>query len=245
MTVLLFIGIPLRSLRDISPRGRAPLSHVWTTGMRKPPRYLFVWLWVVLLLFLAGCATYKAQKIPLAQASGGLKNEVLLTVDSIEVRCVSLGKEEDCQTYFGVDSSADMLPVLVRIRNDTGNPLKVNLSSSYLITSSGARCRLLSLEESFGRARRGEGSVEAAAVAFGVTGVLVSGSQTAKANRSLEQDYHEKYFKPTLINTGGQGEGVLFFDVAGIEDVHVGSLTITLLDVSTNETRELRIELQE
>lgn len=206
-----------------------------------PIRFLSAVLAV--LLMVAGCASYEGKKMPAMAEAGGKEREVMARDGSLEVHAIPMLTKESAKPYLGINpASAGMVPVGFRVINNGASPVKVDLSRSYLASKSDERSPCLSLDEACSRARRSDAEVIGWGVAFGVVAMLASANNVSEVNRTLENDYQQKEFKPTLINTGATGEGVLFFDVPKERQPHIRSAVLTYLDIGSNESREIRID---
>lgn len=202
-----------------------------------------------LVLFMAaligGCASYQTKSLSSVPEHGAAMNEFIGASDSVEVRCTPMMDKEMAKSYLGIEpSKVEMVPVLFKVQNNGTSPIKVDISRTALILDGAADGPCLSLDDACNKARRGEGEVIGWGIAFGAVGAMASGNKVAEANRALESDYQKKAFKPTLINAGGKGEGVLFFDVPKDRQQLVRSVRLSYLDLSTSETREIHIGLQ-
>ncbi len=199
----------------------------------------------LILSLTGGCATYDTQKNISNSESNILGKEYFVTVGDIDFRCCSLAAKDTSQKYLGIDpASTGMVPLLLKVRNNGSNPVKVDLTRCFLANSQGSEIfKALALSDATERARRSDAAVVGATLAFGMIGGLISGSQTAQANRTLEQDYYDKYFKPTLINTGSEGQGVIFFDTPEEKQSLIRYLVITTIDIKTMDQNETRIQL--
>ncbi len=123
----------------------------------------------------------------------------------------------------------------MKIANWGNDPIKVDFSASSLVSDTGESFRHLSIDEAIEIARRGDAEVVGWTIAFGLIGALASGSNTASTNKSLEEDYHNKSFKPTLINTKSSGEGLVFFYVPADKLERVNTALIQLMNVTSQE----------
>lgn len=200
---------------------------------------------LVAAVFLTACASYKTEKIPDTLESGVARKESVITIDRVQLHSISLDGTEDRHKYLGLDSaSSNMVPLLLSVVNQGSDPLKVDLSRTFLASTAGENFKSLTLEESCDRARS-EGAVPilGATVLFGALGATASGAQVASTNRSLEEDYFQKYFRPTLIGAGSSGRGVLFFDVPADRRQRMLSLVVTLVDLGMGKTTQVRLDL--
>jgi hypothetical protein len=152
-------------------------------------------------------------------------------------------KEKDlAKSYVGIDpAKSSMIPVFMKIANSGDNPIKVDISGSSLITATGEPFQALSIDEAIEKAIRSDAEVVGWTIAFGLMGALVSGGNTASTNKSLEEDYHQKSFKPSLINTKSSGEGLVFFYVPVEKQALINAAMIQLLNPISNERRNVTV----
>jgi hypothetical protein len=199
----------------------------------------------LIICTIGGCATYETQKISSAPGSSTLSKESSASMGAVSFRCVSLADKDASRNYLGVDpSSTGMVPVFVKVQNNGDHPIKVDCAKCFLTASAGGETfRALTVNEACERARRSDAHVIAATFAFGMMGAIISGTHVAEVNRTLEQDYYDKSFKPTLLNSGAEGQGVIFFDALGEKQALLRSLVVTTIDVDTMEPRETQLDL--
>jgi hypothetical protein len=195
---------------------------------------------LTLLLLATGCASYETQKTPIAAQATGAEKEVVASNHLLEVRAVPMLEQEVAKPYLGIDpASTGLAPILFRIRNAGAGPVKIDLPLSYLSSRSDEKSPCLSIDEACRRALRSDAEVVGWTFGFGIVGGLASMSKVAEANRALESDYQKKQFKPTLINSGGSGEGVVFFDVPKEKQPHIRSVVIAYQDLGSNQAGEI------
>ena len=192
-----------------------------------------------------GCATYDARKVSSIQEISTLCKQSSANMGPVGFRCCSLAGREAGESYLGLDPAlAGMVPVLLRIQNNGNNPVKVDLANCFVCTDAREETfKTLTPSEACDRARRNDAHVIAVGIAFGPAGALISGAQAAEVNRTLEQDYHDKSFKPTLISSGFEGQGIIFFDVPKERQLSLNSLIVSTIDANTMEQREVIIDL--
>jgi hypothetical protein len=195
--------------------------------------------------FLSGCATYEPTEKPIALNTNLDQKVAQLTGDGLEMRVLDLREQQLAKGYVGIDPQrSGMLPLLLKVRNDTDRILKVDLAQSALVAGSGESFPYLSTELSIERARINDAQNVGWTLAFGLMGGLVSGSKTAAANQSLDDDYRKKCFKPTLVMTRNTGEGIVFFDVPGDKQATIVSLELLITDIDKDESRHISIPLK-
>ena len=135
------------------------------------------------------------------------------------------------------------MPAVLTVQNSGREILKVDLQASYLVTGADERRQGLALDEAIDRALRSDAEVVLWDILFGAVGTVTAMDHVTGVNRTLEEDYHAKYFRPTLINAGQSGKGVIFFDRATVEKERVRSAVLVLGTVGSGETMEVTIPL--
>ena len=198
----------------------------------------------LLLVLLAGCASYKVDSTPLAMEGKSVGEPV--TTGSLETSAQMYRSEKVAKAAFGISPrSTGMLPVVVRIENRGESPVRFELERTTITGPDGVRYRALAIDAAIERARAGSGSAIASAIAFGMVGLMVSASSTEKANRTMEVDYLEKRFKPLIVNPGCRGEGVVFFEVPAKRQAAVVTLSSITRSLSDDKEVETAIPLAE
>lgn len=208
-------------------------------------RVCYLPLYLALVTILIGCATYQPGDAPSPITEDDiLQDQVVLSMDSLEFHLAPLTNQQLAIKYLGVDPlKSNMLPVFMRVHNSGNQIVKIDISLSSLLTSSGEGYPALTLEQSIDRAMRSHGEVAAWTIGFGLIGALASGSQVASVNRTLEQDYLAKRFKPTLINAEGSAQGIVFFDIPAEKQGNISSAVIHVLNLTTNDAKHIAINL--
>lgn len=198
-----------------------------------------------ILLIVAGCSSYKPAENPepIPGVSDGTdSNEVVAAEESVEVRFVPLFDKERAKSYLGIDpAKSKMMPALVKVVNTNDIPIKVDLENSYLVVDPNERWSTLPLGEAIHRGLRSDAEVVGWMVAFGMPAWYAAADHAANVNRTLEEDYHEKHFKPMLINGGTAGQGVVFFDVPEKGARHVSAAVIRIQTLSDNVCKDVRL----
>ena len=136
-----------------------------------------------------------------------------------------------------------MLPALLVVENLADEVLKVDIEGSYLVLASGDQWRALALDETIDRALRSDAEVMGWGLAFGMVGMFVSMDNVTTVNRTLEQDYHAKYFRPAIINAGQSGGGMVFFERPVPERIDVDAVIIRVDRLNTGQAVELTASL--
>lgn len=192
---------------------------------------------------LIGCATYSpSERANLTPTDILKKNEAVVSSESCEFHIVVLKDKDIAKSYVGIDpTQSSMIPVFMKIANSSNHLVKVDISGSSLLTDAGEPFQSIPIDEAIEKARRSDAEVVGWTIAFGLMGGLVSGGNTASINKSLEEDYHQKSFKPSLINTKSSGEGLVFFYVLAEKQALINAAIIQLLNPTSNETKKVTV----
>lgn len=203
-------------------------------------------LYVQLISLMIGCASYETVE---TKEKEPVKNEIFVNVNSLNIHFVSLANRNLAMNYVGIDPErSSMLPMFIKIINRGNEVIKIQLSESYLVTGTGEICRSLSVEESIDRAKKSDAEVVAWTLALApIADVVMLGAMHANtsANRTLEEDYHDKYFKPTLINAGGSAQGIVFFVFPTTKQTKIILAIIQIKSIDTNEVKKVSINLND
>ena len=185
----------------------------------------------VIFSLVGGCASSSAMKRPASHDEG--YREIVVTQDSITVHLFPYIDSALCGKYLGIKpSSAHMIPSLLRIENNSSKILKVNLNKcSFSIA--GKACLPLEPEDAFDRAKRSGAEVVVWQLGFGIIGASMAANNVTSANRSLEEDFHSRYFKPTLINSGKTAQGIIFNQYPSGNSFHDCIFTLNMTDLSS------------
>lgn len=199
----------------------------------------------IILFALAGCSSYEpvgsADSIP-GLSNGADANEVMVTDESVEVRLIPLFDREKAKSYLGIDPARSrIMPALVRVVNAGNEPVKVELPDSYLVIDPNERWETLTLSQAIHRGLRSDAEVVGWMIVFGMPAWYAAAGNAATVNRTLEEDYHAKHFKPTLINAGGAGQGIVFFDVEQTRACHVSGAVIRIRRLTTDACSDIHL----
>jgi len=195
---------------------------------------------------LIGCVSYEAKKVSAPEGTS-LGSEFFANTGAVEFRCYSLANPDASRLYLGIDpASTDMVPVMLKVANNGSSPIKLELHDCLLKSIPGGETfGALTLKYACERARRSDvAPVLGAILVFGVAGAFVSGNQVAETNRTLEEDYYRKSFKPALINSQCEGQGIIFFDVPKQKQGLLQTLVIVTTDLNSMQRTETVIDLQ-
>jgi hypothetical protein len=147
--------------------------------------------------------------------------------------------------YFGIDpAKSRMVPAMLSLENVGDEIVRLDLEDSYLALESGEQWHVLSLDEAIDRALRSDAEVIGWTLAFGLVGAAVSMDHSTSTNRTLEQDYHAKYFRPVVINAGQSGRGVVFFERPAPAGRKISSMVVQATRLNTGQSIDIGIPLQ-
>ncbi len=196
---------------------------------------------------ILGCAKYKpANTSNQISENKILENDVFISGNDIDIHFAAIKDKQTSKEYLGIDPyKSNMLPVLLKITNNRNEVIKVDLVNSYVITKTAELHNNLSIDEAIKKALRSDAEVVGWMIGFGCLGFLVAGDNAASINRSLEEDYHDKYFMPTLLNIGSTAKGIVFFDYPREAQGQIISSVIQLTSLNTNEKIQIKIQLHD
>jgi len=204
----------------------------------------------VATILVSGCASYKPAantQTLYERISKAITTELSTGSDHIRMQVFPILDDKLAKTNVGVTPSASgMLSVFVRVENGAENPVKVDLANSFLLIN-GEKYPSLAAESAVERAQRGDAvPVAGMTVLFGLIGGIATGSVIATGNRTIEEHYQEKSFKPTLINTKSCGSGLVFFEFSKEKTGGRNfTCTIPVLNLATNEVTILEVSFNE
>jgi hypothetical protein len=205
--------------------------------------------WIVMGLagfLLGGCASYKPAQGDKKTVEDMPGEEIVVTEQSIEVRFLPVFEKMAARKFFGIDpQESQMAPAMLRVKNLGDKVLKVDLEKGCVVTESGDEWRLLLVDEAIERARRSDAEVLGWYFAFGVVGMMASMDHVTTVNRTLEQDYHARYFQPAVINPGTSGGGVVFFDHPVLNEPQITSAVVRVTVLDTEQSMSVTIPLSE
>lgn len=195
----------------------------------------------VIFGLLFGCASYETLKKQ-DTSDDGFK-EIIISEDSITVHYFPYIDSILCKKHLGIKPSrAQMIPSLLKIENNSTKIIKVNIEKCTLNISD-EKCSPLELEDAINRARRSGAEVVAWQVGFGLIGWSIAANNVTSTNRSLEEDYHSKYFKPTLINSGKTAQGIIFNQLPSVKSYRNGNFNLNITDLSSQNTINMNISI--
>ena len=166
---------------------------------------------VVGLLMVIGCASYEPEQEGRDVSLPG--EEIVVEQDQLVVRLHPVFEKTAARNYFGINPAAShMMPAMLSLENVGDEIVRLDLEESYLVMRADEQWHVLALDEAIDRALRSDAEVIGWALAFGTVGAIISMDNVTTTNRTLEQDYHAKHFRPVVINGGQSGHGVVFFE---------------------------------
>jgi hypothetical protein len=199
----------------------------------------------LILPLILGCATYEPTNKLASLSNNPELKQVQITDRGLELRASVFKDPQVAKSYVGIDPvKSEMMPVLLRVRNTNDHPIRVDLTRSLLLSGSGEAFSSLSTDQSIEKARISDAEVVGWTVGFGLIGALISGSRTAAANRSLDEDYQRKSFKPAVIMSKGIGEGLVFFGVPADKQESVSSIVLHTSDLDRKEFKSIALPLE-
>jgi hypothetical protein len=194
----------------------------------------------LLVFLLIGCTSYTPANFTSADLLQ--RNEAVVKSEGREIHVVVLKDRRLARNYVGIDPvRSSMVPVFMKIINAGNDIVKVDIPGTSLLTDAGESFHSLTIDQAIEKAMRSDAEVVGWTMAFGITGALASGSKAASANKSLEEDYHNKSFKPTLLNTKSSGEGLVFFHVPAEKQALINAIAIQLFNLQSNEPKKITI----
>jgi hypothetical protein len=210
-------------------------------------KVLIVTISSLVCFIIIGCATYKPlNKANQISTQNLIKNAIIRSEGKINIHISIIEDKELAKKYFGIDPlKSKMVPVAIKIDNNGEEIIKLDILSCHLVTDTNVNYYALSIEEAITRALRSDASVIGWTIGFGLVGGLIAGDKAASTNKTLEEDYHAKYFKPTLINRGSSGEGIIFYDFSEKVFNHIESSVITISKLGSEEKVQINIKLSD
>jgi hypothetical protein len=203
----------------------------------------------IVLSALAGCSSYEPAQHPKpvsVASEDAAAGEIVVNEDSIEIRFVPLFDKERAKSYLGINpAKSKIMPALVKVVNTCNEPVKVDMDGSYLVIDPNERWNTLALSEAIHRGLRSDAEVVGWMIALGMPAWYAAASNSANVNRTLEEDYYAKHFKPTLINAGGVGQGIVFFDVREQDECHVSAAVIRIHKLAGDTRTDIRLPVEQ
>jgi len=188
-----------------------------------------------------GCASY--EPVRKGALSEEPSREVVVSRDSVTIHYFPYIDSSLCSYFLGIKPArTGLAPSLLKIENNGPGILKVNLDKCVLEVG-GDQCAPLAIDEVLARARRGGAEVVALQLGFGIGGMLAGANNVTSTNRSLEEDYHAKYFKPTLISPGKTAQGAVFNRFPDKTNFHNCVYHLNMTDLSSQEEITLSIQV--
>ncbi len=171
------------------------------------------------------------------------ENEIIRTENDIIVNFAAIADQELAEEYLGLDTvKSNMLPVLLKITNNRDEIIRVELDDMKISNNNGTNYSVLPIGEAVKRAKKSDASVVAFMIFF-PAGTKGAGDRAAEAHQTLEVDYHKRYFKPTLLNIGATGQGLIFIDAPQETHMQMSSAVIYFTSLMTKEKYKIEFEI--
>jgi hypothetical protein len=212
-------------------------------------------IFLVFTVVLSGCATshQPTKQVLDERLSQKINTDLTVTRSEIRLQVFPLFEDKIAVAYAGISpKKSGMLPTLVKVENMSQNPVKVDLPRSSVIIGE-QQYPYMGVEDTIERARKNYvGLSLASSIVFGAIGgvtgamgIIFNASAIASKNMTVEEHYREISFRPTLINCGSSGSGIIFFDIPKdkMENDHV-TISVPVMNLETNEITNFQISLQ-
>lgn len=188
----------------------------------------------VLLLGLAGCATYKSQMVNV-EPIDMYKNKV--TVSDIMVAAEPFDTADKAKSAFYIDlAKKDIKPIQLVIENGSADNILVQRSRITLVDSAGNETKRVNAAYVFDRFEKNE-----LAYAFWGFGIF-SYMSAEKANEKMKADWYEKELvEEKTLTTKRNVSGFVFFETKN----HLKGMTLSLdvLNLRTNEFLKIEVPI--
>lgn len=195
---------------------------------------------VCILLTASGCASYTPSAAPQPRhdtlawhEAGGLSAAAVPYVD-----------KEAQKANFDADlDAADVLAILVVARNGGGDKVLVRPADMTLRMPDGSSIGTSSAAIVANKVGE-SGSVVAAAVAFGLIGVLVAGSAEDKAKATRTADYAGKALNDSELGPQASAQGFVYFlPPKSTPAFDTATLVVSFVDIAQATRRSVEIPL--
>jgi hypothetical protein len=198
-------------------------------------------LWLVLVVAIAGCASYRPTAAPVPQP-GAMPHRQ--EVANAAVSADPYTQPERVKATFGGDLIASgVLPIQVNVENLGPKRLLVRPSDAVLELSDG---RQIAPAGAFAAASRMErsGRVVAATVGFGLLGYLAASGAEDKARAARQEDFRRKEFPEKRLEKGESAHGFLYFlTPPGTTNLSSAALLMRLVDVEGGTSSVVKVPL--
>ena len=165
------------------------------------------WLFSVMALLAAGCASYEPSSATVPQKS----EFELVEKDGVLAGANAYSSGSEQEAMFDADlDKADVIAVHAFVENRRAEPMLVRPTDATLTLEDGRAISPSSATKTATKVGE-EGSVVGATLAFGVIGALAASSAEDKARTARIDDYDSKSLQTTELAPGGTANGVLFF----------------------------------
>jgi hypothetical protein len=214
-----------------------------------------------LMVTLVGCATsYKPASSPQALqerlSQGGSNIEISAASQDVKFQVYPLLDEKVTKTNLGIlPADLDMLPIFLKVENVSQNPIKVDLLNSFVVSGE-ERNPSMMVEDVVGRIKKNDPQAALGmGVVFGLVGGLAGATvgvavgaiidSSTVGSRTIEEHYHDKSFKPTLIIPGSSGSGIVFYTLPRDRMASdQATVSFPILNLNTNEATTAEIAIR-
>ncbi len=197
-------------------------------------------LWLVLVVAIAGCASYRPTAAPVPQP-GAMPHRQ--EAGNAVVSADPYTQPERVKATFGGDLIASgVLPIQVNVENLGPKRLLVRPSDAVLEFAEG---RQIAPAGAFAAASRMErsGKVVAATVGFGMLGYLAASGAEDKARAARQEDFRRKEFPEKRLEKGESAHGFLYFLTPQGTNLSSAALLMRLVDVEGGNSSVVKVPL--
>ncbi len=190
---------------------------------------------VTALLACFGCVSYA----PATLDEPPLGDERILESPAGAVVCRAALLETDSQSqrFFGFEvSRVRLLPAVLACKS-AAPALRVEVEDAKACGAWG-RSAVLPIDQVITQARHSMVGPAFATLAFGLVGGIAAGAPIDSANRSIEQDFRAKEFRPRVLNPGDEAFGAIFFRLAQGSE-RAAAVVISTVDLASGERTEI------
>ncbi|RLG44343.1 MAG: hypothetical protein DRN92_08160 [Thermoproteota archaeon] len=192
---------------------------------------------LVLVIFLTGCASHKAARPPdltydlKAQENKAEKEGIVLMAKYFHLK-------SELETYFDEDLlKYGVMPIQINLQNKSHpNPVVLNTAGINLIDPTGTRSPLMSSQQVIDKAKKSYWRSAGWGVAFGIFGLIPSLVNVSNTNKKIQADYESRMLKSGNLVCGGMTEGLAFFTIPeDLSDLSGWKLAVVLKDIKNTE----------
>jgi hypothetical protein len=190
-------------------------------------------------LLLACLACAPTQRASFQDPSLGDERVITGPAGPVACRAALLDTYAQSRHYFGFESR-ELVPVVLACTG-VAAALRVEVERAEACSIRGP-LPVVPVDRVIEEARKSwVGPTVVLAVLFGVAGLapaLASGAVADQENRSIEQDFHAKAFRPRVLNPGEEGFGAIFFRI-GVRTERVEAVTLSIVDLASGQRTQV------